>query len=114
MYTVKINFENQRIKKKVIEQVLSGQTLLEVCLAHKVDLHFNCGGVCFCSTCHINVLKGEKFVEEKSRREIDILKKARNVQRNSRLACQCLLVENKGEIEITIPDQNEVNESWSV
>lgn len=105
MYAVKINFDNNRSGQKVLRNVQPGQTLLEVCLNNEVDLHFNCGGVCSCTTCHIILQKGENFVEEKSRREHDFVKRARNVQASSRLACQCLLLDGKGEIEITIPDQ---------
>ena len=105
MYAVTINFESNRGGQKVLRNVQPGQTLLEVCLHNKVDLHFNCGGVCSCTTCHIILQKGKNFVEEKSRREQDFVKRARNAQANSRLACQCVLLDNTGEIEITIPDQ---------
>ena len=89
----------------VLENVQPGQSLLELCLTNEIDLHFNCGGVCSCSTCHIMLQRGEKFLEEKSRREFDFVKRARNAQANSRLACQCILLEGEGEIELTIPDQ---------
>lgn len=109
MYALKINFKKEESEQRMIRGVEPGQTLLELCLNNGIDLKFNCGGVCSCSTCHIFLQDGEEFLEEKSRREIDFIKKAKNAQVNSRLACQCLLLDGDGEIEITIPDQMEVN-----
>jgi ferredoxin, 2Fe-2S len=108
MYAVKINFKKDIVQQRVSHRARPGQTLLELCLNKKIDLQFNCGGVCSCSTCHIIVEKGEKFLEQKSRREIDFIKKAKNVQQNSRLACQCVLLDDAGEIEITIPEKIEL------
>ena len=108
MYTVRINFIDDRFKQKLVRNISPGQTLLEVCQANKINLSFTCGGVCSCSTCHIFLQKGEKYLDEKSKRETDFIKRAKGMQSNSRLACQCLLSEESGEIEITIPDQLEL------
>lgn len=52
--------------------------------------------------------KGEEFVEELSDGEEDFIDRAVNPRLNSRLGCQCVLLENEeGEIEVTLPDQTQ-------
>ena len=110
MYTIKIHFEEPGLEPIILEHIEPGQSILEICLNHDLNLHHNCGGVCTCSTCHIHMHKGGMHLEEKSRREADFLKKALQSDEDSRLACQCLLVDKEGEIEITIPDQRQVSD----
>jgi 2Fe-2S ferredoxin len=107
MYTIKINFEQQGLQPVTLENVEPGQSLLEVVLKNNIELHHNCGGVCACSTCHIYINKGEDFMEELSDREEDFIDRAVNPRLNSRLGCQCLLNDDNGEIEITLPDQTQ-------
>ena len=106
MYTITVS--NERLDK---EYQLTGirpyQTLLEVCLNHGIPLNHDCGGVCHCTTCHIYIEKGAQFLAEPSRREIHFLKRCANLRSVSRLACQCLLNENEGSIEISVPEQKE-------
>jgi len=52
------------------------------------------------------VEKGEQFVAGKGHREEELVDRAFNQRSVSRLACQCLLREGKGEIEVTLPDQS--------
>ena len=48
------------------------------------------------------------FLEELSDREEDFIDRAVNPRLNSRLGCQCVLLENEeGEIEVTLPDQTQ-------
>jgi 2Fe-2S ferredoxin len=107
MYTIKINFEQQGLQPVTLNNIEDGQSLLEVCLKADIELHHNCGGVCACSTCHLYVMKGEDFLEELSDKEEDFIDRAVNPRINSRLGCQCLLLEDSGEIEITLPDQTQ-------
>ena len=107
MYTIKINFEQQGLQPVTLENVEPGQSLLEVVLKNNIELHHNCGGVCACSTCHIYINKGEDFMEELSDKEEDFIDRAVNPRLNSRLGCQCLLNDEDGEIEITLPDQTQ-------
>jgi 2Fe-2S ferredoxin len=107
MYTIKINFEQRGLQTVTLENVEPGQSLLEVCLKNDIELHHNCGGVCACSTCHLYVQKGEDLVEELTDREEDFIDRAVNPRLNSRLGCQCVLLENGGDIEITLPDQTQ-------
>ena len=105
MFFIRINFTQHGLPSQTLMHIRPGQSLLEICLKNNIGLHHNCGGVCSCSTCHVYIEKGAEHLEELSRREEDYLKKAFSTKPNSRLACQCLLVSNNGEVELTIPDQ---------
>ena len=107
MYTIKFNFEQQGLQPVTLENIKEGQSLLEVALIHDIELHHNCGGVCACSTCHLYVNKGEDFLEELSDKEEDFIDRAVNPRLNSRLGCQCLLLDGGGEVEVTLPDQTQ-------
>ena len=107
MYTIKFNFEQPGLQAVVLENVEPGQSLLEVALKNDIELHHNCGGVCACSTCHLYVNKGEDFLEELSDREEDFIDRAVNPRLNSRLGCQCLLLDDEGDVEVTLPDQTQ-------
>ena len=107
MYTIHFNFEQTGLPSVVLEQVEPGQSLLEVALTNNIELHHNCGGVCACSTCHLYINKGENLLEEISDKEEDFIDRAVNPRLNSRLGCQCVLVEGAGTLEVTIPDQTQ-------
>lgn len=107
MYTIKFNFEQPGLDPVTLTDIESGDSLLEVALKNDIELHHNCGGVCACSTCHLYVQKGEQHLEELSDKEEDFIDRAVNPRLNSRLGCQCLLLEGVGEIEVTLPDQTQ-------
>ncbi len=107
MYRVKLNFEQPGLEAIILENIEEGQSILEVALKNDIELHHNCGGVCACSTCHVYVNKGEDFLEELSDKEEDFIDRAVNPRINSRLGCQCLLLEGDGDIEVTLPDQTQ-------
>ena len=107
MYTIKINFEQSGLETTTLNEVEPGQSLLEICLKNDIELHHNCGGVCACSTCHVYIHKGEEFLEELSDKEEDFIDRAVNPRINSRLGCQCLLLEDGGNVEVTLPDQTQ-------
>ena len=65
-------------------------------MKNDIELHHNCGGVCACSTCHLYVDQGEAFLEELSDREEDFIDRAVNPRLNSRLGCQCVLLDGVG------------------
>lgn len=106
MYTIKFKFDQKGLSPLTIENVAPDQSILEVALANDIELHHNCGMVCACSTCHIYLDKGDEFVPELNDREEDFIDRARNPRINSRLGCQCILEDNDGTIEVTIPDQS--------
>ncbi|HSU27501.1 MAG TPA: 2Fe-2S iron-sulfur cluster-binding protein [Chitinophagaceae bacterium] len=107
MYKIKFNFEQKGLAPVLIENVDSGQSLLEVALINDIELHHNCGGVCACTTCHIYIEKGMEHIDELEDREEDFIDRAVNPRLNSRLGCQSLLLEGDGEVEATIPDQTQ-------
>jgi 2Fe-2S ferredoxin len=107
MYKIHFKFEQAGVSPKTLEQVAAGQSILEIALANDIELHHNCGGVCACSTCHLYINAGGQFIEEISDKEEDFIDRAVNPRLNSRLGCQCVLVEGSGELEVTIPDQSQ-------
>ena len=107
MYTIKFNFEQPGLQPVTLENIEPGQSLLEVALTHDIELHHNCGGVCACSTCHLYVNNGEDYLEELSDKEEDFIDRAVNPRLNSRLGCQCLLLDDDGDVEVTLPDQTQ-------
>lgn len=107
MYSITFQFEQKGLKPVTLNDIPSGNSLLEVALLNNIELHHNCGGVCACSTCHLYVEKGEQHLEELSDKEEDFIDRAVNPRLNSRLGCQCLLLEGKGEITVTLPDQTQ-------
>jgi 2Fe-2S ferredoxin len=106
MYTIKFMFEQPGLIPVTLNNIEPGYSLLEIALNNSIELHHDCGGICACSTCHIYVDKGAEFVADRSRREEDLVDRAANRRLVSRLACQCLLYEGRGEIEVTLPDQS--------
>ena len=107
MYTINISFEQKGLEPLVLENIGSGDSLLEILLDNNIELHHNCGGVCACSTCHLYLESGEEFVEELSDREEDFIDRAVNPRINSRLGCQCVLQKGEGTIKILLPDQTQ-------
>jgi 2Fe-2S ferredoxin len=107
MYNVIINFEQKGLDPVTFNNVEAGQSILELALKNDIGLHHNCGGVCACSTCHLYVDKGAAFLEELSDREEDFIDRAVNPKLNSRLGCQCILLDGEGNIEVTLPDQTQ-------
>jgi 2Fe-2S ferredoxin len=107
MYKIKINFEQHGLEPVILTNVQAGQSLLEIVLTNDIELHHNCGGVCACSTCHLYVEKGAESMEELSDKEEDFIDRALNPRLNSRLGCQCVLNDDGGEIEVTLPDQTQ-------
>ena len=107
MYTIKFRFEEKGREPVTLTDIEADQSLLEVALLNDIELHHNCGGVCACSTCHVYINKGEDYLEELSDKEEDFIDRAVNPRINSRLGCQCVLLEGDGEVEVTLPDQTQ-------
>lgn len=101
-------FEDTQIPTKVVEGNFEDMSILEVTEEADVHLNHNCGGVCACSTCHIYVEQGDDFLEEISEKEENFIDRAINPRLESRLACQCILLDNEAEITVTIPDQRRI------
>ncbi len=108
MARVKFNFEDKNISTVVVENVEAGESILDVAEDNDVHLNHNCGGVCACSTCHVYVEAGEDYLEEISDKEEDFIDRAINPRLESRLGCQCIILEDDADVEITIPDQSRI------
>jgi ferredoxin, 2Fe-2S len=107
MYTITYKFEQKGLEPITLSNIEPDQSLLEVALGNNIELHHNCGGVCACSTCHLYVETGEQYLEELSDKEEDFIDRAVNPRLNSRLGCQCLLLEGEGSVVVTLPDQTQ-------
>ena len=83
----------------------TGESLLELAMEHGINLEHACGGVCACSTCHVYVEDGMKNLAESTEAEEDRVEEAPGLQRNSRLACQCV-IEKEGAIRVRVPAWN--------
>lgn len=108
MATIKFTFENKEISEKLVEGAEAGFSILEITEDHDIHLNHNCGGVCACSTCHVYVNKGDEFLEEISDKEEDFIDRAINPRLESRLGCQCVILEEDAYIEVEIPDQSQI------
>lgn len=105
MFTIKINFKNSPEHLVILQNIETGQSLLEIFLNNNIPIDHECGGICACSTCHLYINKGRKHFDECSIREEHFLDKVAKPEHNSRLACQCVLLDDDGEVEVTIPEQ---------
>jgi ferredoxin, 2Fe-2S len=108
MARVKFTFEDKSIAAVTVENVESEVSILEVAEDNDIHLNHNCGGVCACSTCHVYVEKGDEFLEEISDKEMDFVDRAINPRLESRLGCQCIILEDDADIEVQIPDQKRI------
>ena len=104
IFKVKISFEEKGMDSVELP-IAEGESVLDVCLENGIELQHNCGGVCGCSTCHVYVNKGMDNIQEIYDKEEDFIDRAVNPRINSRLGCQCVVLD--GDIEITLPDQNQ-------
>lgn len=101
-------FEDTSIPSVSVEGDFTEQSILELTETYDIHLNHNCGGVCACSTCHVYVEKGEAFLEEISDKEEDFIDRAVNPRLESRLGCQCIILEADADIVVTIPDQSRI------
>ena len=108
MARIKFTFEDKQLSPIVWDNSSVDLSILEITEEADVHLNHNCGGVCACSTCHIYVVKGEEFLEEISDKEEDFIDRAINPKINSRLACQCIVLDENADIEVIIPDQSNI------
>lgn len=108
MARIEFTFEDTSIPPKIVEAQALDMSILEITEEQGIHLNHNCGGVCACSTCHIYVLQGEEFLEEISDKEEDFIDRAHNPRLESRLACQCIVLDENANLGIEIPDQRRI------
>lgn len=80
-------------------------SILEIALAHGVDVDHACGGVCACSTCHVVIKEGFDSIPGATEDEEDQLDNARGLKPTSRLACQAVPNGTK-DVVVEIPTWN--------
>ena len=85
-------------------------SLLDIALAHGVQIECACGGSGVCGTCHVLVREGAENLSEADEEELDVLDEVPGNTLHSRLACQAVV---RGDVTVTIPgwNRNVVGES---
>ena len=108
MAIIKFTFEDKSIEPITVDDAQVGENILEVTEDYDIHLNHNCGAVCACSTCHVYIESGEDYLKEITDREEDFIDRARNPRLESRLACQCEILDDDAVLEVHIPDQSEI------
>ncbi len=80
-------------------------SILDIALAHGIEIDHACGGVCACSTCHVIVREGIEACQDAAEDEEDMLDSAPGVELHSRLACQAV-PNGERDLVVEIPDWN--------
>ncbi len=76
-------------------------SLLDIALAHGIELEHNCGGDCACTTCHVIVKEGAENLSEMQEDEEERLDMAEGLTIHSRLGCQAVV---RGNVIVEIPE----------
>jgi 2Fe-2S ferredoxin len=76
-------------------------SLLDIAIAHHIELPHNCGGSCACTTCHVVVREGEKNLSEMQEDEEDRLDTATGLTIRSRLGCQAVV---QGDVVVEVQE----------
>ncbi len=107
MAIVKFTFEDKTIPTQEVKAMV-GDNILDLAEDNGMHINSNCGMVCACSTCHVYVESGEDYLTEISDKEEDFIDRAIRPRIESRLSCQCNIVEDKENlvIEVRVPDQS--------
>ncbi len=108
MAIVRFSFEDKDIDPVEVKDAEAGFSILEIAEDNDVHLNHNCGGVCACSTCHVYIEEGDEYLEEISDKEEDFIDRAIDPRLESRLGCQCIILEDDAVVEVTIPDQRRI------
>ena len=80
-------------------------SVLDIALAHGIDIDHACGGVAACSTCHCIVKEGLETCSEMSETEEDELSFAPGLTPKSRLSCQTV-ANGRRNLVVVIPGWN--------
>ena len=108
MVKIKFRFEDDSIEEQTVEGYFKGESILDITEDADIHLNHNCGAVCACSTCHVYIEEGEDHLKEITDREEDFIDRAINPRIESRLGCQCVILDEEAEIEVLIPDQSNI------
>ena len=104
----KITFlPNRKMALPIVVEVPAGTSILEAAEEHdpQIPVGSACGGVCACSTCHVQVQQGMEHLTEMEDSESDRLDLAFDVVPESRLGCQAKLT-GTGDVTVKISDES--------
>jgi len=76
-------------------------SVMDVALAHGIDLEGACGGAGVCGNCMVTVEAGMENLSEPADDELDTVECQQGNNPNSRLACQAVV---RGDVTIRLPD----------
>jgi len=80
-------------------------SILDIALAHDIEIDHACGGVCACSTCHVIVQEGLQSCQEATEDEEDMLDTAPGLELSSRLGCQAV-PDGTADVVVMVPEWN--------
>lgn len=80
-------------------------SILDIAMAHGINLDHACGGVCACATCHVIVRQGLETCNASTDDEEDQLDDAYGLTGQSRLGCQCV-PNGQADVRVEIPNWN--------
>lgn len=95
---------NRKMPEAVTVEVPEGASILDAAEENHIPVGSACGGVCACSTCHVQVQQGAENLTEMEDAESDRLDLAFDVVPESRLGCQACL--KGGEVVVKISDES--------
>ena len=82
-------------------------SLLDVAMNFGFHLEHACGGSCACTTCHVVVKDGAKYLSEMDDDEMDRVEQAADYQLTSRLGCQAVIRgDSDAAVTVQIPEWN--------
>lgn len=79
----------------------AGVSICDNLLNNDIDIDHACDKVCACTTCHVIVREGFKYLNTQAEQEEDLLDKAWGLEPNSRLSCQAIV--GKEDLVVEIP-----------
>ena len=100
---------NRKMPEAITVEGPEGTSILDVAEEHEIPVGSACGGVCACSTCHVQVQQGAEHLSEMEDAESDRLDLAFDVVPESRLGCQAKLL-GSGDVVVKITEES--LETW--
>jgi 2Fe-2S ferredoxin len=105
----KVTFQPDTVTVEVDEEAYpygdhgEAGSLLDIALAHGVQIECACGGEGSCGTCHVIVDEGAAGLSEADDDELDTIEQVPGNTLHSRLACRAVV---GGDVTVTIPQRN--------
>lgn len=100
MPTIKVLPHPQRCPQGALFEAKPGDNLIELLLAHDIEIEHACERSCACTTCHVIIRQGFDSLNEAVDLEEDMLDKAWGLTLTSRLSCQVIVGDEDLLVEI--------------